>query len=403
MECILNGMETVPQGCRKGAALHPAEKPPVRDARDSSIENSLGFPDMMAALMRREVEPTEDSFCASKMPASLNGNPAAQISPAAKIEVENDAQPANPRSVAPPAGKIPLERTDPSQNAMPERNTFDRHDSPSFHAAAVMAKGTLERPGSERNGETALKNRLSNSSAGNGSAIAPVQAPEQAVERFEFSNPGRGEQPIAEPGFNGKDSSQALNLNAPGDFLADDSPAAILRSPPQVRVSIEPGAAPDGSAPGRTNETDLIRQIVQRMTLNTSGRRSSMQIQLKPEFLGNMRMQIMTEDQKVMIRIVTETCQAKEIIERNIEMLKAELQQHGLQIHKVYVAVAPEDEQGRNGQQQMAFRHSRDHHPRQGRGPHGAPVDGRSSNPSGNSASSVQMGEAWSGEVDYFA
>ncbi|MFZ1984860.1 MAG: flagellar hook-length control protein FliK [Desulfatitalea sp.] len=113
-------------------------------------------------------------------------------------------------------------------------------------------------------------------------------------------------------------------------------------------------------------QSDVIRQVVQRMTLHSDGRTSSMQIKLKPEFLGNLRMEVVAENQQIMVRMTAENQTVKGIIEQNLHVLKAELQQHGLQIQKFDVYVAQDDDQWRDGQQQAAFRQPQDRGHRQG-------------------------------------
>jgi flagellar hook-length control protein FliK len=109
------------------------------------------------------------------------------------------------------------------------------------------------------------------------------------------------------------------------------------------------------TAPDKTVQSDVMRQIVQRMTLKNNRGQSQMHIKLKPEFLGNVRMQISTENQQVSIRMVAESSAVKEIIEHNIQYLKAELQQHGLQIHKFDVFVGSDNDGLRQGQQSAHF------------------------------------------------
>jgi flagellar hook-length control protein FliK len=63
-------------------------------------------------------------------------------------------------------------------------------------------------------------------------------------------------------------------------------------------------------------------------------------IELKPEFLGHIRMQIVTENQQVAIKIAAEFPFVKEMLESNLNQLKAELQAQGLQINALEVSIA---------------------------------------------------------------
>jgi flagellar hook-length control protein FliK len=68
-------------------------------------------------------------------------------------------------------------------------------------------------------------------------------------------------------------------------------------------------------------------------------------IDLKPEFLGNVRLQIVTDNQQVTVRILTELPMVRDMIEGNIQQLKSDLQQQGLQVQRVEVAVADDPRQ----------------------------------------------------------
>lgn len=104
-------------------------------------------------------------------------------------------------------------------------------------------------------------------------------------------------------------------------------------------------AKPAETAPDRTDPNDVMRQIVQRMTLKSNRLQSQMNIKLKPEFLGNIRMQITSDNQQVAVRMFADANGVKEIIEQNIQLLKAELQQHGLEIDKFDVFVGRDSDE----------------------------------------------------------
>jgi len=120
----------------------------------------------------------------------------------------------------------------------------------------------------------------------------------------------------------------------------------------QVSTDIEPASIP------KEMKSDVIRQIVQRMSLRTERLQSKMNIKLKPEFLGNVRLQINTQNHLVSVRMIAESTEVKEIIEKNIQYLKTELQQHGLEIEKFDVLVGEDREGRQNSQNQTGFRHA---------------------------------------------
>lgn len=158
----------------------------------------------------------------------------------------------------------------------------------------------------------------------------------------------------------------------------------------------------EAPSPSKDMQTDIVRQIVQRMSLNSVGRQSQMQISLKPEYMGNLSMEIMTENQNVTIRMTTETHHVKEIIEHNIQLLRSELQQHGLQVQKVDVSVAADGDALRGGQQQMAFRQAQDQQQRRNRRQTGRSLNGGQIGAVEDTAS-AKPSYGLIGEVDFFA
>ena len=211
----------------------------------------------------------------------------------------------------------------------------------------------------------------------------------------------------------------------------EEKPVADGRVPAQTEAAVTPGTPQNVPASGepvqgiesRLNETrpvqhlketaetpaapkemqtDVIRQIVQRMTLRNDGRNTSMQIKLKPEFLGNLHMEVVSENQQVTVRMTAENQAVKGIIEQNLHVLKNELQQHGLQIQKFDVFVSQDNDAWRNGQQQTAFRQAQDRGYRSGSGRNGLFADSEEAEAmEGATGTARSYGEKSS--VDFFA
>jgi flagellar hook-length control protein FliK len=167
--------------------------------------------------------------------------------------------------------------------------------------------------------------------------------------------------------------------------------------------TVEASSAANETMPFRDNDTqtDVIRQIVQRMTLRGERQQSQMVIRLKPDFLGNVRLQVTTEGQQVMVRMDAESAMVKEIVEQNMAHLKAELSQHGLEIEKFDVFVGNDNDGWRSGQQQAGFRQTSK---RNGQPSNGAQSDDESSSDhSGESDNhGSNTGTTGTNEVDYF-
>jgi flagellar hook-length control protein FliK len=120
------------------------------------------------------------------------------------------------------------------------------------------------------------------------------------------------------------------------------------------------------SPPSRDPAADIMRQIVARMSMRNDRLQSHMQVRLKPEFLGDVRLQITTENHQVMVRISADSVAVKEMIEQNVVLLKNELQQHGLQIGKFDVFVGHDE--GAFGQRRQPGTARQRSHARHGQG-----------------------------------
>jgi flagellar hook-length control protein FliK len=108
----------------------------------------------------------------------------------------------------------------------------------------------------------------------------------------------------------------------------------------------EAAAAAKGRDTGAASvKADVFDQIVQRAAVHVKSGQGEMRIDLKPEFLGHVRLQIVTDNQQVTVRILTELPMVRDMIESSIQQLKSDLQQQGLRVERVEVAVADDPRQ----------------------------------------------------------
>jgi hypothetical protein len=122
--------------------------------------------------------------------------------------------------------------------------------------------------------------------------------------------------------------------------------------------TLESASAPkEAEAAQRELRTQTMEQIVRRAVIQIKDGQHEARIDLKPEFMGHVRMQVITENQQVTVKILTEFGFVKDMIENNIQQLKADLQQQGLDVDKVDVSVS-RDAQG-NKQQQENSEHAK--------------------------------------------
>jgi flagellar hook-length control protein FliK len=90
-------------------------------------------------------------------------------------------------------------------------------------------------------------------------------------------------------------------------------------------------------------QSSILSQLIDKTSVSLKNGLSSMEIRLKPETLGSLKMLVSNENNQVSIKIVTEGQLVKEIIENNILQLKNELQSQGMEVAKIEV-VADHDQ-----------------------------------------------------------
>jgi len=95
----------------------------------------------------------------------------------------------------------------------------------------------------------------------------------------------------------------------------------------------------------RQHAPEVMTQIVDKAVVNVRNGHKEMKIALKPAFLGQMQMRIITANQQVSIRILTESAVVKEAIENHLYQLKADLGNHGLNIERVDVFMSSDAQQ----------------------------------------------------------
>jgi hypothetical protein len=114
------------------------------------------------------------------------------------------------------------------------------------------------------------------------------------------------------------------------------------------------------AAPAKDTAADqgMIRhqtldQIVRRAAIHLRNGQQEARIDLKPDFLGHLRMQVISENHQVTVKILAEHGFVKDMIENNLHQLKADLQQQGLEVDKVEVSVSHDSEDGGKSKQKL--------------------------------------------------
>jgi len=135
---------------------------------------------------------------------------------------------------------------------------------------------------------------------------------------------------------------------------------------------------------------------VRKASIHLNSGQHEARIDLKPDFLGHVRMQVIAENHQVTLKILTEHGFVKDMIENNIHQLKADLQQQGMTIDKLQVAVSSDPHEFGNPKEKLFGSRSRQDAAAHGR--HERPADEKPK----DSGRSFRRADG-SVMVDYFA
>jgi flagellar hook-length control protein FliK len=267
--------------------------------------------------------------------------------------------------------------------------------APALRAEPVQANELQDLPPAAHAGfrKTGDGERTSGADAGreaaseNETAGQPVRVPAGAVRTVEsirpvaqrqdtpaapgatptVSEPGRAEFGTTPAGADSLPEMKPVSGESlPPAETADSGPPGETAPPVDARAARLPETRPEhaletGNQTGKdkeaagTTRAGVYDQIVQKAVLQVKNGQSEIKIDLKPEFLGNVRMQIVTENQQVSVRILTEAPAVRDMIETGLQQLRSELQNQGLQVDRLEVAVSedyrePRQRQGKPGE-----------------------------------------------------
>jgi flagellar hook-length control protein FliK len=202
----------------------------------------------------------------------------------------------------------------------------------------------------------------------NGNRNAPVghSMPSETSGHSLQENAMKGDSPPVSKALDGTAAGKDNFLKIDPAMVGDDGPRVIKSeggtndggqwtSQGQTSERTAETAATPKEAEGtlRDLRSQTMEQIVRRAVFQIKDGQQEARIDLKPDFLGHVRMQVITENQQVTIKILTEFGFVKDMLENNIQQLKADLQQQGLEVDKLDVSVS-RDSNGKNHQQEHA-------------------------------------------------
>lgn len=156
--------------------------------------------------------------------------------------------------------------------------------------------------------------------------------------------------------------------------LLQETPNPLGETPPH-RLQNPPFNPPELSARPQTPAPPVLGQIVERISYHLSRGEGRMELDLKPDSLGRLHVQITSDQRGIQAKFIAETAAVREVIETHMDRLRGALEEQGLRVDRLFVQV------GEN-----PWRHSRNGMP--------APHDQESSAGLGEDSSEMRRIEA---------
>jgi flagellar hook-length control protein FliK len=162
-----------------------------------------------------------------------------------------------------------------------------------------------------------------------------------------MENPG--EQKTGQQLLDGdNETSQNSLLASSGKGLEKSNENNLSQSFQQViadKSSLQPAESQRPPAPAMPNqvpENELMQQVTQKLRISRIMQNSKMVMRLHPAELGNLKIDIHLKDGSINANIVAQSRQVQEILEKNMPRLRTLMEDQGLVVNEIAIAMEPD-------------------------------------------------------------
>ena len=210
--------------------------------------------------------------------------------------------------------KISRQETAKNQNSTsPACVAPNGHESKGAHSHKVESVGALGK-------ENALLSTSSGESRGGSEEGGTTLRPERPIPSGILANERVGTNAAGDPSFG----------------LHESDPFEGVRSAGAIQSKTPTGAL---SQAGMPDEKLLLHQIAEKWTVSHANNEHSFRLQLEPETLGTLQIDISVHEERVVAEIVTKHPFVKELREGNQESLRGTLAEQGLKVDRFSVSL----------------------------------------------------------------
>lgn len=146
----------------------------------------------------------------------------------------------------------------------------------------------------------------------------------------------------AQPGMAAEPATQTVKQESPGLNMQQ----AQTEQTPVVNVKSNAAQTAPASEPVKIDKPEaqrVMNQIVEKARIISFPNKTQVRISLNPPSLGSMDIKIVVQNAQVKGSIVVETLAVKQIVEQNLDQLKAALNEQGVAVEEIEVSVSNQD------------------------------------------------------------
>lgn len=323
-------------------------------------------------ITRESATPTENAPTPAQDAPALRATPRA----APGHPEPTDAAP-SPRAqtpIAPRTGEVEAPTNDPDANAPPVRQTSAPHvvdpdtsvdDAASGRLTPVATEQAASRSGSAPASKEPTLSHPGPEEQSDASSPAPAGAVQSASHSSDAQSDSHrdalAEQRLAPPepkrvervesgAPRGADSTQPV-ANQSGAGAQDARPVGEARAPSAPSAPSQNSGASSGAQATTTPQQDQAALAVANRGLEVALKQQggSVQLRLTPESLGAMKIEMSIVRGTVAATLQASTPEARELLSRHIETLRASLEAKGLSVERLSITLAPASQGGSSG------------------------------------------------------
>jgi len=131
-------------------------------------------------------------------------------------------------------------------------------------------------------------------------------------------------------------------LQDPGNLPRMGNPSWLMAESPGMPVTGSDPIPQEKDLPPAFREIRPLSKMIEKAFWRQENGRAQARIQIRPAFLGQLQLNVQTDQSRVSVEIRVESSLTREFIEMNLQLLKADLQESGLEIDKIDVTVDPD-------------------------------------------------------------